>query len=219
MTGSTLWALAALGVVPFVFMATTSFVKLSFVFSILRNALGTGEVPSGMIVTALAGILTLYVMAPVGEQMVQACAPLSAQIDVADPLSSESAPAVLECVGLAKEPLRAFLARNAGESESKLFLDLARRARPADKRDEVTARDLLVVLPAFLITELAEAFQIAFIVFLPFLVIDLVVANVLLSLGMAMLSPTSVALPFKLLLFVLVNGFYVLSEALVTGYT
>ena len=115
--------------------------------------------------------------------------------------------------------MRAFLARNAGESESKLFLDLARRARPADKRDEVTARDLLVVLPAFLITELAEAFQIAFIVFLPFLVIDLVVANVLLSLGMAMLSPTSVALPFKLLLFVLVNGFYVLSEALVTGYT
>lgn len=216
--GSTLWALALLTILPFAFMATTSFVKLQFVFSILRNALGTGDVPSGMIVTALAAILTLYVMAPVGSEAAQACAEPSTRIAWADPLAGESADAVLACVRLGKEPLARFLARNAGERETSLFLDLARRSRPADQRDSVTRGDLLVVLPAFLISELKEAFQVAFLVFLPFLVIDLVVSNILLALGMVMLSPTTISLPFKLLLFVLVDGWYVLSQALVAGY-
>jgi type III secretion protein R len=216
--GSTFWALALLALVPFAFMAATSFVKLQFVFSILRNALGTGDVPSGMIVTALAGILTLYVMAPVGAEAAEACAEPSARIAWAAPLEGESAEAVLACVQLGKEPLRRFLARNAGERETALFLDLAREARPADQRDAVTQSDLLVVLPAFLITELKEAFQVAFLVFLPFLVIDLVVSNILVALGMSMLVPATIALPFKLLLFVLVDGWYVLSQALVAGY-
>ncbi len=216
--GGTLWAIGALAVVPFLLMATTSFVKLQFVFSILRNALGTGDVPSGMIVTALAAILSVYVMAPVGREMAEACAEPGTRIRWADPLAEGSADAVLECARAGKEPLRKFLARNAGNAEAGLFLDLARRARPVDQRADIGAQDLLVVLPAFLITELKEAFQVAFVVFLPFLVIDLVVANVLLALGMAMLSPTAISLPFKLLLFVLVDGWYVLSQALVAGY-
>jgi type III secretion protein R len=212
----TIVALGALTLLPFVFMTTTSFVKISVVFSILRNALGTGQVPSGTIVTALAAILTLYVMAPVGAQIVDATAPAVARIDPQNPAANTDA--LFEALELGVEPLRAFLERNAGVREIRLFLDLARRARPADQRDAVGEHDLLVVLPAFVITELAEAFQIGFLVFVPFLVVDMVVANVLLALGMHMLSPTQVSMPFKLLLFVLVDGWYLLARALVLGY-
>ncbi len=214
----TLLALGALSLLPFAFMVATSFVKISVVFSILRNALGTGQVPSGTIVTALAAILSIYVMAPVGEDMAAAAAPAVARIDRNDPLAGDSADAIFETIDLGKEPLRDFLKRNAGARERGLFFDLARRSREPDRRDEVGRDDLLVVLPAFLITELSEAFQIGFLIFLPFLVLDMVVSNVLLALGMHMLSPTTVSLPFKLLLFVLVDGWYVLARALVTGY-
>lgn len=212
----TIVALGALTLLPFAFMTATSFVKISVVFSILRNALGAGQVPSGGIVTALAAILTLYVMAPVGSQIVDATAPAVARIDRADPMSTSDA--VFEAVELGVAPLRAFLERNASPRELRLFLDLARRSRPADQRADVSEHDLLIVLPAFVITELSEAFQIGFLVFIPFLVVEMVVANVLLALGMNMLSPTQVSMPFKLLLFVLVDGWYLLARALVLGY-
>ena len=212
----TLVALGVLSLLPFLFMTTTSFVKIAVVFSILRNALGTGQVPSGMIITALALILSVYVMAPVGQEIAEATGPASGRLSAQ--LQSGNTDALFEVVDKGKEPLRKFLARNAGEREQGLFLDLARRVRPADKRADVGADDLLVLLPSFLITELTEAFQIGFLVFIPFLVIDMVVANVLLALGMHMLSPTTVSLPFKLLLFVLVDGWYLLARALVLGY-
>jgi len=213
----TIVALGALTLLPFVFMTATSFVKIAVVFSILRNALGTGQVPSGMIVTALAAILTLYAMAPVGAQIVDASSPALSRIDPRDPTASTDA--LFEAVRLGVEPLRAFLRRNAGRREIALFLDLARRARLPARRGEVGDGDLLIVLPAFMITELSEAFQIGFLVFIPFLVVDMVVANVLLALGMHMLSPTQVSMPFKLLLFVLVDGWYLLARALVMGYS
>ena len=211
-------ALAALTLVPFVFMATTSFVKISVVLSILRNALGTGQVPSGTVITGLSLILSLYVMAPVGEEIVEAASPTAGQIDAAAPLEGESFDALVATVDAGSAPLREFLARHAGDREQALFVDLARQVRSPDRRAEVSATDLMVLLPAFLITELTEAFQIGFLVFIPFLVIDMVVANVLLALGMHMLSPTTVSLPFKLLLFVLVEGWYLLARALVLGY-
>lgn len=215
----TLLALGALSLLPFFFMVATSFVKLSVVFSILRNALGTGQVPSGMIITALSAILTLYVMAPVFQEITVSTAPAIERIDQDDPLRGDSGDAVFDAIDLGKEPLREFLLRNAGSRERRLFFDLAREAREPDQRADVQPDDLLIVLPAFLITELAEAFQIGFLVFIPFLVIDMVVSNVLLALGMHMLSPTTVSLPFKLLLFVLVDGWYLLARALVLGYS
>ena len=210
-------ALGALTIVPFILMTTTSFVKISVVFSILRNALGTGEVPSGMVIAALAAILSVYVMAPVGEQIADAAGPAAANIDVNDPFDDTDALGAALDAGLV--PLRAFLERNAGERERALFLDLARQARPADQQDRVSEDDVLVLLPSFLVTELTEAFQIGFLVFLPFLVVDLVVSNVLMSLGMHMLNPTQISMPFKLLLFVLVDGWYLLARALVLGYS
>lgn len=218
----TTWlALAALTLVPFLLMVTTSFVKISVVFSILRSALGTAQVPSGAIVTALAAILSLYVMAPVARQIVDQAGGALARIDRDDPLSEESTPSVLSAVQDGAKPLTAFLQRNAGDREQALFVRLSKeRAAKADVAPEKAfeADSFLVALPAFLITELAEAFQIGFLIFVPFLIIDLVVANVLLALGMHMLSPTTVSAPFKLLLFVVVDGWFILSEALVSGY-
>lgn len=213
----TLVLVGALAVVPFVLMTTTSYVKIAVVFSILKNALGAGDVPSGGVIVALAAILTLYVMAPVGAQIADAAGPSAARIDRSNPLSDLDL--LGEVLGEAAGPLRGFLGRNADEREQGLFLELARDARPDDQREDVQPDDLLVLLPAFLVTELTEAFQIGFLVFLPFLVVDLVVGNVLMSLGMHMLNPTQVSMPFKLLLFVLVDGWYLLARALVVGYS
>ena len=212
----TLVMLALLSLLPFVFMTATSFVKINVVLSLLRNALGTGQVPSGTVITGLSLILSLYVMLPVGERMWAAAEPSTADLDLQQPLSDVDA--LFGTIDAAKEPLREFLARHSGPREQQLFFDLALRARSPDQRATVGETDFLVVLPAFLITELAEAFQIGFLVFIPFLVIDMVVANVLLALGMHMLSPTTVSLPFKLLLFVAVEGWYLLARALVLSY-
>ena len=209
-------ALLLLGAIPLIFVTTTSFVKISVVFSVLRNALGTGQIPSGTVITALSLILTLYVMAPVGAAMMEAAAPSATAIDPSAPLAHPSD--LLTTIRAGIEPLRAFLIHNAGERERGLFLELARDARPDAQRADVEANDLLVVAPAFIVTELAEAFQLGFLIYLPFLVVDLVIANVLVALGLTSLSPTQVSLPFKLLLFVLVDGWYLLARALVLGY-
>ncbi|NOY92641.1 MAG: hypothetical protein GXP55_15745, partial [Deltaproteobacteria bacterium] len=154
--------LGALSLLPFLFMTTTSFVKISVVFSILRNALGTGQVPSGLVITSLSVLLTLYVMAPVGEQIQEAAAPAAARVDLNHPLEGESFDALVETFRLGVEPVRGFLRRNAGARETRLFWNLARHVRAPEHRGDVGRDDLLVLLPSFLITELTEAFQIGF---------------------------------------------------------
>lgn len=215
---TTMVALSLLALIPFIFLASTSFVKLAFVFSILRNAIGTGQVPSGMIITTLATILTLYVMTPVGNEIYTASFTSLMEINLKNPLANRSLDAIIKSINAGKEPLRRFLKRNASESEIDLFYRLAKRGRSQAKLGEVTREDFMVVLSAFFITELKEAFQIGFLVYIPFLIIDIVVANILLALGMHMVSPTAISLPFKLLLFVWVDGFYLLIKALVLGY-
>lgn len=211
-------ALAILTLLPFAFMTATSFVKISVVLSVLRNALGTGQVPSGTIITSLSVILSLYVMLPVGQEILDVSGADAVQVSLEQPLSEESQPHLVAAIEAGLVPLKAFLRRNAGEREVALFYELAVHQSRADDRENIEPSDLMVVLPSFLITELSEAFQIAFLVFVPFLIIDMVVANILLALGMHMLSPTTVSLPFKLLLFVLVEGWYLLARALVLGY-
>jgi type III secretion protein R len=214
---TTLLAIGALALLPLLLIAATSFAKLVVVLTLLRNALGGSEIPSAAIITALAAILSVYVMAPVATQMVQRSAPAGARVDLRDPLSAASRGALLEAASAASEPLAGFLERNAGAAEKKLFLDLARRAHSGDPGG-IVAGGIFVVLPAFLITELKEAFQIGLLVLLPFVIVDLVVGSILVAVGMSTLPPAVIALPLKLLLFVLVNGWYVLSEALVSGY-
>ncbi len=243
-TLSTLLLLGLLALVPFAFMVGTSFVKLSVVFSILRNAMGTGQVPSGTVVTALSALLSLYIMYPVFLDASDQAGGLSAQSVVAGvsgakiPSKSGSSKssnnqdldftALWEKWDKGKEPIRDFLVRNSGARERALFASLAQRGRQprgsnnsakATPHSSIEETDFMVALPAFLITELKEAFQMGFFIFIPFLIVDMVVANLLLALGMHMLSPTTVSLPFKLLLFVAVDGWYVLTRGLVLGYS
>jgi type III secretion protein R len=216
-----LLTLAMIALVPLLLMAGTSFVKASVVLSLLRNALGAQGVLSGAVIVALAALLTAYVMAPVAEDALAAAAGPLAQLNLDAPVAGAERTRMLEALALAREPLRAFLERNAGAEERKLFAELSQKRTAASAADTpaATERDLTVVLPAFLITELKEALQIGLLLLLPFLVVDLVITSVLASLGMNSLSPAALALPLKLLLFLSVDGFAALSRALVTGYS
>jgi type III secretion protein R len=201
--------LGAAALVPVLLVTLTCFLKIAVVLSILRSALGAPQVPPSTAVTGLALVLTLAVMAPVAEASWSAVAerPVAAGADGA-----------LEAGARALGPLKAFLGRFARADDREAFLDLARRLRPPGRAAEAGPDDLAVLAPAFMVSELRRAFTIGFLVFLPFLVLDLVVANVLLALGLTQLSPTSVALPLKLLLLVAVDGWRLLARGLALAY-
>jgi type III secretion protein R len=152
-------------------------------------------------------------MAPVGSRIADRAAPLFQGDAVAD-----TTKLVTGAIEATREPLRDFLRANASAREHERFYEIARLARPEAERKDVGKNDLVVVIPAFVVTELIEAFALGFAIFLPFLIIDLVVSNVLLALGMQMMNPTQVSLPFKLLLFVAIDGWGLLAHVLVTGY-
>ena len=215
---SVLLMLAALSLVPLVLVMITSYAKVAVVLHILRAALNASQVPPTSVVTGLAVILTIYIMTPTGLQVYEQVQPVMKMGQGKGLLSAEAAEALLQAALKAREPVRTFLARHSRAKDVKLFLDLARRGRPKDQRAQVKDRDLLVLIPAFVIGQLKSAFEIGFLLFIPFLIIDLVVSNILLSLGMHMLSPTTVSLPFKLLLFVMADGWYLLARGLVMSY-
>jgi type III secretion protein R len=215
---TTVLTLSLLSLLPFLLMMSTSFVKFSVVFAILRSALGLQQVPPPAVTTGLALILTAYVMAPVGTQTYQAVEPLLQQSSGQDVVSPGGAQIVLEAVSRAREPLRGFLFKHAHPKERAAFHQMALRMGPPAWKESLKDNDLLVLLPAFTVSELTEAFMIGFLIFLPFLVIDMVVSNLLLAMGMHMLSPVTISMPFKLLLFVLVDGWDLLVRGLVQGY-
>jgi type III secretion protein R len=206
--GEWLLLLAATALLPVLLVTLTSFLKISVVLSVLRSALGAPQVPPTTAVTGLALVLTLAVMAPVAEDALAAARAVPAGGDAGLLASGERA----------LVPLKGFLARFARADDRESFLDLARRLRPADRGGAAGPDDLSVLAPAFMVSELRRAFTIGFLVFLPFLVVDLVVANVLLALGLTQLSPTTVSLPFKLLLLVAVDGWRLLARGLALGY-
>ncbi len=210
-------ALAALGFAPFVLLMVTSFVKISVVLSIVRSALGTQQIPPTQVITGLAIILTVYIMAPVGQEMYKAAdaGDITQQGGLMD---AKTVDVLIKAASRAKEPLRDFLLKKVTTKDRTLFFSLALKLRKPEDRGGITERDFLIITPAFIVSELKEAFQIGFLLFVPFLVIDMVVANILLALGMQMLSPTTISMPFKLLLFVLVDGWYMIAKGLVVGY-
>ncbi|PIR25486.1 MAG: EscR/YscR/HrcR family type III secretion system export apparatus protein [Deltaproteobacteria bacterium CG_4_10_14_0_2_um_filter_43_8] len=214
-----LLTLAALSVVPFLVMLVTSFVKIAVVLSLIRSAIGTQQVPPNIIITGLSLILTIYIMVPVGLEIYKAAGDVINRGTNQPLLSQASVKLLQEGASKAKEPLRAFLIKHVHEGEKSLFYNLALKLRTTDEeRKEISSDDFINLVPAFVISELSEAFQIGFIIFLPFLVIDLVIANILLSLGMFQISPVTISLPFKLLLFVLVDGWLLITKGLVLGY-
>lgn len=212
-------ALGALALLPFILMMVTSFVKIVVVFSIVRSALGTQQIPPNQVVTGLAVILTIHIMTPVGIEIYhQASSAFLARTN--KPIfSEESFNIFANAVKKGKEPMLEFLYKHSHPKERNLFVSLGRKlAKTKEEASKINDRSFIVLIPAFVISELKEAFQIGFIIFVPFLIIDMVVANVLMAMGMFMLSPTMVSLPFKILLFVLVDGWYIISKGLVLGY-
>lgn len=204
----------ALAMAPFVAVMVTSFTKIVVVLSLLRNALGLQQVPPNVVVNGLALILSVYVMNPVIMDTYQSVqTQLSTQAP--GPMNMDKLGSVVQS---GKEPLRQFLIKHSHGGERDFFLQSAKRLLPADRQQDLTANDYIVIMPAFTVSELTQAFQIGFLLFLPFLVIDLVVANILLAMGMMMLSPTMVSLPFKLLLFILLSGWAKLVHGLVLTY-
>lgn len=205
--------LALLSLAPVVLMATTAFVKISTVLQIARNAIGAQNVPSNTVILALAAVLSAVAMAPVGSAIAARGAELVAHAGELD------TPALVtrgvEAVG---GPLRSFLDANATPKEKARFLALAKAARQGADAAGVREGDLAVIVPAFVVSELDRAFALGVAVFLPFLVLDLVVANVLVAAGLGSLSPSQVSLPLKLLLFLAVDGWGLLAKALVLGY-
>lgn len=202
--------LAGLSLLPFAVLMLTSFIKIAVVLSIARSAMGTQQIPPTTVLTGLAVILSVHVMAPVFQDMWEAGRDaFSSTKDVEQMLASAQRTA---------QPLRDFVLKHGRIEDRALFLDLARQLRGEARAGEIEETDLVVSVPAFLISELKEAFQIGFLIFLPFLVLDMVIANLLMALGMHSLSPTSVSLPFKLLLFVVVDGWHLLTQGLVLGY-
>ena len=211
--GSALVVVVALAIAPFFAVMVTSFTKIVVTLSLLRNALGLQQVPPNIVLNGLALVLSLYVMYPVGQRM-QAAVAQSHQTHVMGSTTS-----MMDTANVAKEPLRDFLIKHSDPNERAFFLKTAQRVADPDRALDMSDRDFVVITPAFVVKELSLAFQIGFLIFLPFLVIDLVISNILLAMGMMMLSPTTISLPFKLLLFVLVDGWVKLAHGLVLSYT
>ena len=193
-----------LSLAPSLLVMATAFTRIVIVLALLRQAIGAQGVPPNPVLIGLALFLTLFVMQPV----------LEASWTAGILPMSEGRMGEMEGLAAAAEPFRSFMAANVRESDLALFLDLAKQP-PVAAAEQASFRALL---PAFLVTELKRAFEIGFLLFLPFLVIDMVVASILMSLGMMMLPPSVVALPFKLIFFVLVDGWALLSASLVQGF-
>ena len=196
--------MTVLSLAPSILIMLTSFTRIAIVFSLLRQAMGTNQLPPNQVVIGLSLFLTFYVMAPVWQQVNQdSLQPLIArEIDQKEALTR------------ALEPIRTFMVSQTREKDLALLVNVAKMQRPANIDDVPTT----VLIPSFIISELKTAFQIGFMLYVPFLIIDMVVASVLLSMGMMMLPPIMISLPFKLMIFVLADGWYLIVGSLVKSF-
>lgn len=196
--------IALLTLAPSLLVMVTSFTRLVVVFSMLRSALGLQQTPPNPVIVGLALFLTAYIMSPVFE---------TAYEQGIKPMMEDQ---VSEMVGLeaAAQPFKKFMLKHTRDQDLKLFMDLAEEKSTSS----VEETPLKIVVPAFMISELRRAFEIGFLLFIPFLIIDMVVASILMSMGMMMLPPITISLPFKLIFFVLVDGWYLIAGSLVKSY-
>jgi flagellar biosynthetic protein FliP len=193
-----------LSLAPSILVMMTSFTRIVVVLSFLRTAMGLQQTPPNSVVVSLALFLTAFVMMPTMEAIYdEALAPLIAE-DITE----------FEAFDRAQAPVRDFMLRHVRENDLRLFMDLADTAEV----ESPEATPLRALIPAFMISELRRAFEIGFLLFLPFLIIDMVVASILMSMGMMMLPPVMISLPFKLIFFVLVDGWYMVAGSLVQSY-
>lgn len=200
-----IFLLTILSLAPSILIMMTSFTRIVVVLSFLRTAIGTnGQMPPNQLIIGLALFLTFFVMAPVWERV---------NNDAIQPLVEDQIP-YTEALDRGMEPMREFMLKQTRQKDMALFVKMARIQQPSTHRDIPNS----VLIPSFIISELRTAFQIGFILFVPFLVIDLVISSILLSMGMMMLPPIMVSLPFKILLFVLVDGWNLVVQSLVKSF-
>jgi type III secretion protein R len=201
--------LVVLSLLPLLIVIGTSFLKISIVFSLLRNALGIQQIPPNIALYGLALILSMFIMAPVASA-------------VQDRL--EAAPSTPDTSILARlndntlDPYRQFLKKHTSPMQIRFFREMAQKNWPASERDRISDDSLLLLMPAFAVSQLVEAFKIGLLLFLPFIAIDLIVSNILLAMGMMMVSPMTISMPFKLLVFVLISGWDRLLGQLLLSY-
>lgn len=201
-----------LGLMGILILVATSFLKLIVVMHILKSALGLQEAPPGMLINALALSLTVYIMAPVGIQMKN----IFTQYEIN--LNNLRDPNLYPAAKASVAPLKTFLDKNTGKSERAFFANGLDKSMASHNLPKIDRDSLIVLIPAFATSQLKSAFQTGFMIYLPFIIIDLIVSNILLALGMIMVSPIMISLPFKLLLFVMVDGWSRLLNSLVLSY-
>ncbi len=202
--------MAVLGLLPILVTVVTSYCKIVIVLSLVRNALGVQQSPPGMVIAALSMILSVFIMAPVGVQVAD-------ELKDAD-LKNQTMIEFIENAGEYTKPLNDFLRANTDLRISKAFVSASKKIWPKDMQKSVSEDSYLFTIPAFVISELTKAFQIGFLLYLPFIAIDLIISNILLAMGMMMVSPMSISLPFKLMLFVSLDGWLKLSQGLMYSY-
>ena len=198
-----LLVMSLFSLLPFMFCCMTSFLRFTIVFSMLKTALGTQQVPPSIVIIGLSMILTFYTMGGVFQKMYDmGSVPFKRNQDM------------IMTIDQGTKPLKEFMMKQTRESDLAFFIELANKEQPKSPED-IT---IWQVAPAYILSELKTAFEIGFIVFVPFIVLDLIVANILLALGMFMLSPTIISLPFKLLIFIAVDGWALMVQGLVQSY-
>ena len=200
----------AIGLLPFVAMMVTSYTKIVVVLGLLRNALGVQQVPPNMVLNGIAIIVSIYIMAPIGMDTFDRIK--------SDGLAPTTGAQMAQLMTAAQDPVRQFLVKHAQPREKAFFLKSAAQVWPAERAKALRPDDLIVLAPAFTLSELTSAFRVGFLIYLAFVVVDLIIANVLLALGLSQVTPTQVAIPFKLLLFVVMDGWSTLLHGIVLGY-
>lgn len=205
---------ALMALVPFFLTLVTAYIKIIVVTFLIRNALGVQQVPPTMVLTGLAMILSVFVMAPVGVKTYEVLEQQQTELNL------QMSPAqLIETAAGASEPLKNFLISNTDEDVLNGLNNTARRIWPAEIYSKVERDSFVFVVPSFVISELTKAFQIGFLLYLPFIAIDLIISNILLAMGMMMVSPMTISLPFKLMLFVTLEGWLKLCQGLLYSYT
>jgi len=201
-----------IALLPFAAVVASSYIKIVVVLYLVRNALGVQTIPPNLAVNGLAIILSIYIMTPIASSMYDRLT--EPGLDIANIESPETQQAIAESL----TPIKDFLLKHSSEKERDFFATTTKKIWPEDTAASVDSEHMLVLLPSFTTSQLTSAFQIGFLIYLPFVVIDLIISNILLAMGMMMVSPMTISLPFKLLLFVVADGWTKLIHGLVLTY-
>lgn len=211
--------LSLMSLMPFIIMILTSFLKIVVVLSLLRTALGVAQAPPNQVINGVAMLISLFIMYPTGLKMFDAAQVVMAQSATPDSLiSASSSTYVIEVAGAAAAPMKEFLKRNSSTRHQSIFYKLAYRGLPEEYRDSLKPDDIIVLVPSYITGQLKDAFEIGVLIYIPFFVIDLVTSNILLAMGMMMLSPVTISMPLKLFLLVMLDGWTLLIEGLVKTF-